>query len=193
MAAPTTRFRLIPQSTLASALDTAAKRIAAISGQQLVSTGVGNEVDFGIVDISSGAADSAVRTLLWDVTANGGNTQVDGFKLWASSLGFVQAATVVKLKGLCGADQVTPVNTQQYVANATPASYTFANMLEVEPGAQNVWPSDEGVSMDVSGGASDDAIMWAMHLAIAAGETTGTYKGTDANRELQFSFKFAYS
>jgi hypothetical protein len=32
-----------------------------------------------------------------------------------------------------------------------------------------------------------------MYAAIASGETTGTYKGTDADYELSFSFKYSYS
>ena len=192
MAEPTTRFRLIPNSTATTAVDTAAERLAAISGESVISTGVGNEANFGTIDISAGAANSSVLTMLWDVTADGGNTLVESFKLWMSSNGFDVAGSVCKLRPLSGADQTTPSNTANYVADATTASYTFADMPESEPGAQNVWPSDEGTSMALST-TSDDAIMWAMYLAIAAGETTGTYKGTDSGYELQFSFKYAYS
>lgn len=192
MAEPTARFRLIPQSTTVAAVDTAAERLASISGQSVVSTGAGNEADFGTVDISAGAADSGVLTLLWDITADGGNTLSDTFKLWLSSNGFDQAGSVIKVQPLSGADQVTPSNTENYIADATTASYTWADMVESEPGALNVWPSDEGTSMVLSTN-SDDAIMWAMYAAIAASETTGIYKGTDAGFELQFSFKYSYS
>jgi hypothetical protein len=192
MAEPTTRFRLIPQATAAADIDSEAERLAAISGQSTISTGVGNEADFGTIDISGGAANSGVLTMLWDVTADGGNTLVESFKLWMSSNGFDQAGSVCKLQPLSGADQASPSNTENYVADAVVASYTFADMPESEPGAQNVWPSDEGTSMALSA-TSDDAIMWAMYLAIASGETTGTYKGTDSGYELQFSFKYAYS
>jgi len=192
MAAPTTRFRLIPNTTAAAALDTAAERLAAVSGESVVSTGAGNEADFGTVDISGGAANSGVLHILWDVTADGGNTLVETFKLWCSSIGFAQAGSVVKVQPVSGADQVTPSDTENYVANATTASYTWATMVESEPGAQNVFPSDEGSSMALST-TSDDVVMWAMYLAIAADETTGTYSGTTAGYELQFSFKYAYS
>jgi hypothetical protein len=47
MAEPTTRFRLIPQNTAVAAVDTAAERLAAIAGESVVSTGGGNEADFG--------------------------------------------------------------------------------------------------------------------------------------------------
>lgn len=192
MAIPTTRFRLIPNNTATTAVDTAAERLAAITGESVVSTGAGNEADFGTVDISGGANDSSVLTLLWDVTADGGNTTVDTFKLWLSSNGFDQAGTVVKFAALSGADQGTPTNTQNYVQSATTASYTFVNMPESEPGSQNVYPSDEGTSMTLST-TSDDVIMWAMYVAVAAGETTGTYKGTDTGFEFQHSFRFSFS
>ena len=192
MAEPTTRFRLIPNNTPTGSVDTAAERLAAISGESTISTGVGNEADFGTIDISGGAADSDVLTMLWDVTADGGNTLVESFKLWMSSNGFDQAGSVCKLQALSGADQGSPSNTENYIVSATPASYTWGDMPESEPGSQNVWPSDEGTSMTLST-TSDDAIMWAMYLAIASGETTGTYKGTDSGYELQFSFKYAYS
>lgn len=193
MAEPTTRFRLVPQNTTVEALNTTAERLAAIAGQSIVSTGVGNEADFGIVDISAGVANSGVLTLLWDVTANGGNTLVDTFKLWLSSNGFDLAGSIAKLQPLSGGDQGAPSLTENYVADAVVASYTsWVTMPETQPGAINLWPTDEGASMALPA-ASDDVIMWAMYLIIADGETTGIYKGTDASMELQFSFKYSYS
>lgn len=192
MPAPTTQFRDIPLNTATTAVDTAAERLAAIAGQSVVSTGSGNELDFGTVDISGGAANSAVKTLLWDVTADGGNTTVETFKFWLSSNGFDQAGTVMKIQPISGADQVTPTLTENYVADAVIGSYTWATMDETEPGAQNVYPSDEGSSMALST-TSDDSIMIALYLAVAASETTGTYKGTDTGFEFQFSFKYSYS
>jgi len=191
MAEPTTRFRKIPLATTTAALDTAAERLAAIASEAVVSTASGNEADFGTVDISGGAANSGIQTILWDVTADGGNTKVETFKLWLSSNGFDQAGSVIKMQPLSGGDQASPSNTQNYVANAVVGSYTWATMPETEP-AQNVWPTDEGADMVLST-TSDDVVMWAMYAAIAASETTGTYKGTDAGYELQFSFKYSYS
>ncbi len=192
MATPTTRFREIPLTTVATAIDTAAERLAAISGESAISTGVGNELDFGTVNVSGGAADSLVKTMLWDVTADGGNTVVDTFLFWLSSNGFDQAGSVLKFIALSGADQGTPVNTENYVVNAITSTYTFVTAPESEPGAQNAYPSDEGSSMALST-TSDDVIMWAEYVAIAASETTGTYKGTDAGFEFQHSFKFSFS
>jgi hypothetical protein len=192
MAAPTTRFRTFSITIATTAVDTAAERLAAIAGESVVSTGAGNELDFGTVDISGGAANSAVKMLMWDVTADGGNTSVDTFKFWLSTNGFDQAASVARYRAISGADQAAPSNTENYIQNATTASYTFADLDESEPGAQNAYPSDEGSSMVLSTTA-DDTIMMALYLAIAAAETTGTYKGTDAGYELQMSFKYSYS
>lgn len=192
MAAPTIRFRTFPNSTATTALDTAAERLAAIASESTISTGVGNELDFGTVDISGGAADSGVKHLLIDWTADGGNTLVETFKIWLSSNGFDQAGTVVKDQPLSGADQGTPSSTENYVVNATTGSYTWATLEESEPGSQNAFPSDEGTSMALST-TSDDAILHAFYVAVAASETTGTYKGTDTGYEFQFSFKYSYS
>jgi len=195
MAEPTTRFRLIPQATAVADLNTPAKRLAAIAGESVVSTGIGNEADFGTIDISGGAENSSVLTILWDVTADGGNTLAETFKLWLSDNGFDQAASVIKVQPLSGADQGGAALTENYKANAGTGDYTFASMVEAEPGAINIWPTDEGTSivLDAVAPCGDDVIFWAMYAAIAAGETTGTYKGTDAGMELQFSFKYSYS
>ena len=192
MAEPTARFRLIPQATATTAVDTAAERLAAIGGQSVISTGAGNEADFGTIDISGGAANSGVLTMLWDITADGGNTTVEAFKLWMSSNGFDQAGSVCKYQPLSGGDNASPSLTENYVANGVVGSYTWATLDEAEPGSQNVFPTDEGTSMVLST-TSDDVVMFALYLAIAASETTGTYKGTTSGYELQFSFKYAYS
>ena len=192
MAAPTTRFRLIPNNTTVIAVDDATTRLAAIAGQAVKSTGAGNEADFGTVDISAGAANSGVLTLLWDVTADGGNTEASDFRLWVSTIDFTEVASVIKVQPLSGADQVAASTTANYITEATVASYTWATMAESLPGAQNVYPSDEGASMVLST-ASDDVVMWAMYAAIAASEVTGTYSGTTASYGLQFSFRYSYN
>ena len=192
MAEPTARFRTFPITVSVAELDTAGERLAAIAGQSVISTGAGNELDFGTVDISGGAANSLVKMLVWDITADGGNTLVENFLFWLSSNGFDQAGTVVKFQPISGDDQGTPSNTENYIVNAVVASYTWATLDESEPGAQNVYPTDEGSSMVLSTTA-DDVIMVAMYVVVADNETTGTYKGTDAGNEFQHSFKFAFS
>lgn len=146
MAAPTVRFRSIPISTAGTAIDTAAERIGVISGSAVLSTGAGNELDFGTVDISGGAANSAVKQLVIDYTADGGNTLVDTFKFWLSSNGWDQAGTVLKMRAVSGSDG-TPSSTEEYIANATTSSYTFSTAPESEPGSANLFPTDEGSSM----------------------------------------------
>lgn len=192
MAAPTARFRTFPITVAVAALDTAAERLAAIAGQSVISTGGGNELDFGTIDISGGSANSLVKMLVWDITADGGNTLAETFLFWMSSNGFDQAGTVLKYQAISGGDQGAPSNTENYIVNAVVGSYTWGTLDESEPGAQNVYPSDEGASMVLST-AADDVIMIALYAVIAASETTGTYKGTDTGYEFQYSFKFAYS
>ena len=192
MAIPTVRFREIPNNTPEISVDTAGERLSTISGEAVRSTGSGNEADFGVVDISEGAANSGVLTMLWDITADGGNTLVENFKLWLSSNGFDQAASVIKFIPLSGADQATPSDTENYIVDASVASYSFVDMPEAEPGAQNVYPSDEGSDMVLST-TSDDVVMWAMYAAIGDNETTGSYYGLKTDFELQFSFKYSYS
>ena len=192
MAAPTVRFRTFPITVSVAELDTAGERLAAIAGQSVISTGAGNELDFGTVDISAGAANSLVKMLVWDITADGGNTLVEDFLFWLSSNGFDQAGTVVKFQPISGDDQGTPSNTENYIINAVVGSYTWATLDESEPGAQNVYPTDEGSSMVLSTTA-DDVIMVALYVVVADNETTGTYKGTDAGNEFQYSFKYSYS
>jgi hypothetical protein len=130
--------------------------------------------------------------MLWDITADGGNTSVSDFKLWMSSNGFDQAGSICKMQPLSGGDNAAPSLTENYAANGVVGSYTWATLAESEPGSQNVYPTDEGSSMVLST-ASDDVVMFALYLAIAASETTGTYKGTTSGYELQFSFKYSYS
>ena len=192
MAEPTSRFRLIPNTTATTAVDTAAERKATITSQSVVSTGSGNEVDFGTVDISGGAANSGVKHVLWDITADGGNTSASDFRIWLSTSGFDQASTKVKYRAVSGADNGSPSNTANYVANATTSSYTFSDMATSLPGAQNAYPTNEASSMALST-TSADVVFWAMYLAIAAGETTGTYSGTTSNYGLQLSLRYTYS
>jgi len=192
MAEPTVRFRTFPISVTPEELDTAGERLAAIAGQSVISTGEGNELDFGTVDISEGAANSLVKMLVWDITADGGNTLVEDFLFWLSTNGFDQAGTIIKFQPISGDDQAAPSDTENYIVNAVVGSYTWATLDESEPGAQNVYPTDEGSSM-VLDTAADDVIMVALYMVVADNETTGTYKGTDSGYEFQFSFKFAYS
>jgi hypothetical protein len=193
MGTPTTRFRQIPRSTSATALNKASKRLAAISGETEISTGAGNELILGYADISDGDGASDVAVLLWDVTANGGNTIVKDFMIWLDSNGFDEADTLLKMCPLSGADQAAPVNTENYIANAVVSSFSWANMPEANPGAINLYPSDEGSSMSIAGGTSDDVIMVAIYAFVDESETNGIFKGLDAGNELRLNFEYTYS
>lgn len=201
MAAPTTQFRNIPISTAETDLNTKTKRTSAISGESSVSTGAGNEWDFGTVDISGGANQSAVKMLFWNITANGGNTTADNFKIWLSSSGFDQAGTTLYMSsfgdgstnsGLSFGDVGTNNDTQEYVANATLGTYNWTAFYESDPGALNVFCAEDDNSLDISTVPSD-VVAVAAYLNVADNETTGTYKGTDTGYEFQGSFKFDYS
>lgn len=192
MAAPTIRFRSIPIATAETAVDTAAERKGAIGGSSVISTGVGNELNMGDIDISAGAADGVVKMLLIDWTADGGNTLVENFKLWLSSEGFDQAGTITKFQPLSGADQVSPSLTENYIEDAVIGDYTWDTLPTSEPGAINIYPSDEGSSMALST-TSDDCMMVGLYIHVAASETTGTYKGTVSGYEYQGSIKYSYS
>jgi len=197
MAEPSTRFRTIPNSTDTTAINLKSERLANISGQAIVSTGDGNEADFGTVDISGGAANSAVVHVLWDVTADGGNATVETFKFWNNLEGFDIAGSKCRYQAVGGIDNTSPVNNENYVLNAVVGSYTWGDSPTSEPGAINLWPTTppsgtEDTSMALST-TSDDVIMWANYIAIAAGETPGTYKNEDAGFQLQFTLKYTYS
>lgn len=197
MAAPDTAVRVVPQDTAAAALDTAGKRTAIATGY-LVTTGAGNEADFGSIDISGGAANSGVLTALWKVTNAQGNTLVDNARLWlATAPGWDQAASVVKVQPLSGDDEAAPANTENYIVNGVVGNYTWATMDEGADPGQNMWScgtDDTQTSHDITTpGTTDDVYMWAWYCAIAASETLGTYQGVVSGLELQFSFKYEYS
>ena len=187
MAVPTTQFRSIPISTATTAIDANTERTAAVAGQSVLSTGVGNEWDFGTVDIASGAANSLVKMMFWNVTAYGGNTTVDTFIFYAAtSFGFDLTSDVkyAALRYQAGA------NGQLYVINATTATYTFSTTTEGSVPASNAYSGAGATSFTSS---TDDVVEIAAYVAVAASETTGTYKGTDSGFEFRFNFRYNYS
>ena len=198
MAAPTTVFTLIANTKTAAELDTEAERLTEAAAGAVKSTGDPNETDFGTVDISGGAANSGVLTMTWRCTVNGGNTTIDNAEIWLATNGFVQAGSVIKHQPLTGDDTSSVVNTESYIVNAVVGSYTWATMPESEQSTANLWVNDgstgEQTSIDITTPAtSDDAVMWATYAAIAASETTGTYRGLDSGYELRYNLKYEYS
>ena len=197
MGVPTNVMRQFPLATLETAVDTAGERLAAIGSESSVNLGsppaADSPLDFGTVDISGGNTYTDVANALWHVTADDGNTTVEGFKLWwlVADRGFTDAASLAFFETLSGADQGTPSTTENYVETAVYTDYTGNAMPTAEP-AQNLFPTDEGTSMALST-TSDDALMWAQWFIIDADETTGTYEAADSGYELRFSFEFAYS
>lgn len=189
MATPSTEFIAITMSDAATALDTSGERVA-YSGDGAVDDSGSNNLDFGTVDITSGAADSDVKAVLWRVTDDGGNTEVSNFRLWLSSNGFDDAATVLKF----ATAKLDP--TSEWVQNPTTASYSFSNLPESEP-AQNVLAADgSGTSLALDGdnGPSNDTTeAMILYIAVGASETLGAYSGATSGFELRFTFKFDFS
>lgn len=207
MAAPTTQFKSLAISLAATALDTVAERRTEFTAGTTISTGAGNEWNFGTIDISGGAADSLVKMAMWKVTVNGGNTLVDTFILWISTAagqpadqwGFAQGATTFKgmaLRYEAGA------NGAAYVANASTSSYSSWSasgaidpvQVATTPVSQNVYSATGTTSIDITTiDTSDDVVGWEGYLHVAAGETTGTYKGLDSGKEFRANYRYSYS
>lgn len=198
MAVPTSRFRSFPSTDAATAFDTEAERKGALTGDATITSGSppagGGAIDFGIIDISGGAANSAVINLRWDITADGGNTLAEDFRFWFPTAddGFDQAGTLLKEERLSGADQASASLTENYIQNAVVGSYSWQTAASSDPGSINAWPSDEGTSMVLST-TSDDVVAWALYHAIASGETTGTYEAATSGFEYRLTFQYSYS
>lgn len=182
MAAPTTEFNEILTSLADTALDSSAERLAI---DDVISTGAGNELDFGNVNISGGAANSAVKAMFWQVTAYGTNSQVENFRFWLSQNGWDQAGSVVKW------DHWQLDATSEWVQNPTTGDVGSTSLDETEP-SQNVYAPDASHTTYITSGANDTCEAIPMYVAVAASETAGTYKGTDSGFEFQFSFKYDY-
>lgn len=198
MAPPTTKFRQFPNDAAAeTATDSTVKRLAAITGDSPVSQSGGEEYDFGVIDISGGQADSLVYNLIFDVDNNQSNAEISDFRIWHSNNGFVQGATEFNFADLSNdLDTTSPVNTDSIIPSATPASYSgFPIPLPKSlPGAQNCHAADDAATIDISTlGTTDEAIMWAMYLDVAAAETPGTYLGTTSGFEAQHSLRYTFS
>lgn len=183
MAAPTTEFNHFNNVTLAVAdLDTNAERLAI---DDVISTGVGNEWDFGSVNISGGQSDSIVRCMAWQVSAWGGNTQVENFRFWLSTNGFDQAGTVVKY-----ASWKLDV-TSEWEQSKSPPLTGEVTLPETEP-SQNIYEGGDGSTTYITSGDNDTTEAAACYVAVDGSETVGVYKGTDAGFEFQYSFKYDY-
>jgi len=196
---PTTKFRNIPLATATTAVDTKSERAGVVSGESVVSTGGGNEWDFASVNISGGAANSAVRTIFWDVTYANGNDTVDNFKFWlpTATNGFEMASDML-FTTLSFDDVGTTTNVSDvYAANATVGSYNGWAVIPASEPSQNVYSAVDTTSIAITGvttsGEASEVVAIAAYFAIADEETTGTYRGTTSGYELQCAFKFDFS
>ena len=197
MAVPTYEMRQLLNNTPEESVNTPAERLAVITGDEAVALEAvptaDSPLDFGSVDISSGNTYTDVATAIWHISADGGNTTAEAFKLWfpVADRGFDDAASLAFFETLSGNDQGSPSTTENYVVDAVYTDYTGNAMPTTSP-AQNLFPTDEGTSMVLST-ASDDALLWAQWFIVDGDETTGTYEADDAGYELRFTFEFAYS
>lgn len=198
--APSTQFMQIPTSGATTTVDTPGERIAIVGTTLATNNGTTDTQitpwDFGTVDISAGAANSAVFNLIWTVTADNGNTTADNFRFWMSNDGFA-STTDLKYACLSGPEINTTTDSNidaVYVASATTGSYTYRTSNDEGEGEPtvNLAAADDTNSLSLSSG-STDGIHIAAYFAVVDEEKTGTYQGTTAGYELQCSLKFDFS
>lgn len=201
MPSPTSSFKKFLRTKATTDLDTKAERIGATVGWgsadfSTVDTGA-NPLDFGTVDISGGANNSLVFYLAWKPTAANGNTLADNFRLWDETgspdyWGFTQAGTNLKMAPM--KFESGGANGQLYVINAVTGTYSWGNINQAGAPSQNVYSGAGGTSVDLSSiGSTEDIVSAALYLAIATGETTGTYQGVTSGKEFRGSFRYDYS
>lgn len=192
---PTIHMLNVPNATASTALDTKTERATFVG--VTVSTGSGNEWDFGEVDISAGDANSGVRHLLARCTNANGNTVIDNFKFWLSNEGFTLAGSKQRFAAI-SVGVGSPSNTQAYTQNAVVGSYSWADTpTPSEPGGQNVFSAADGASISIAGitpaTEPSEVIIVAAYFIIKDEEVTGTYKGLDSGKELRGALKIDYS
>lgn len=187
MAAPTLEFIWIANSAVVEDLDTSGERLA-YTGSGAVDDS-GTPLDYGSVNIAGGAVNSEVRCLLVRVNSWEGNTVIENFRFFiddgSTHWGFDQGATEVKW----ATAKLDP--SSEWVQNPETDSYAYGNIPHSEP-AQNVYEAD-GSSASITSGDDDSTEAIITYVAVASGETTGTYQGVTAGYEFRYSFKFDYS
>ena len=198
MAKPTITMRQFDRSETDAAINSPANRKGALGSDATVGIDPPStsRLDFGIIDISGGAANSVVmNSRIW-FTADGGNTLVEDFELFllAAENGFTSASTYVYMteEGLASSTEGAGTYVQLYAVNAVVGSYSWTELNPTEQGARNLRPPDDGTSMVLST-TSDDAIMWANYIAVGSDELTGTYKDLDSGKEFRYSLTYSYS
>ena len=199
MAKPTIVMDQFPFDTLDAAVDSATKRKGVISGEATIDIDPfgTNRLDFGIIDISGGTADSIVTYQRLYFSADGGNTLVEDFELFllTADYGF-SAPTNVQIteEGLASSTEGAGVETQLFHALGSPVrgDYTWTTLWPTEQSARNLRPPNDGTSMVLST-TSDDAIMWASIISVDGSELTGTCKDADAGKEFRPSITSSYS
>ncbi len=201
MAAPIIEFRQFSLGVSDTAINTPLKRVGALTGDNVIDDGGGGgaELDFGIVDISSGAADSALIPARLLFTNNSGNTLVEDFELFllTADYGFTLANTDVNMtEDGIGSSADTNANTQLWDDTSPDiASYTWSELSPTETGTLNLRPAGtDGTSIDITTLATtDDGILWVNYIHVEILEETGTYKAADAGKQFRYSLTYSYS
>ena len=197
MAKPTMEIRQFAISETDAAIDSATKRKGALGTDSTIGFDLPdtNRLDFGIIDISGGTADSVVQNARLWFSGDGGNTLVEDFELFllTADYGFSGPTSVqMTEEGLASSTEGAGTFVQLYDVNAVRADYTWTTLNSTEQSARNLRPPDDGTSMALST-TSDDAIMWANIISVDGSELTGTYKDDDSGKEFRYSLRYSYS
>jgi hypothetical protein len=203
MAEPTIRLRGFAFDETDEAINSPAERLAALGSDYPVTAGTppgaGNELDFGIIDISGGAANSVVQNIRFDITLDQGNTLIEDLKLFllVADNGFSATTVFFTDGGLHSSLEDPNTNTSLYVFEADDTDYSgspgWLAVPATEPGSLNLYAPDDSTSLTLTGDAANDTIMWANYLAVGGGEVTGTYVADSSGKEFRYSITYSYS
>ena len=199
MPAPTTRFKAQANNIATTALDTASERktYQGANGTAVDNSG-SNPWDFGTVSIAGASSPvrSAVKHLMWDVSAWGANVAVSNFRAWFDSSpegwGFDNVGTQFKYAAL---RYETGANGAAYVQNADETSYgghaTWSVMAHQDAApTQNLYAGDGATGF---GSSDDDVVGFQALLEVDELETAGVYQGTTSGYEFQMSLRYDYN
>ena len=181
MGVPVSEFNQFPLMLAKTDLDSATERL---NINYPISTGDGNELDFGSVDITSGPGYSSVRAFAWQVTNFDGNSKVQNFRFWLSSNGLTGTGSKVCYD--------TWTLDTDWVQNAEPGDVGSTAVPSSEPETYNVLKATGGANWFIESTANDTTQAVALYVYADSDEPLGTYRGTDSGMELQFTFKYDY-
>jgi hypothetical protein len=182
MAAPQTQFKAIANNLATTAVDTAGERKTVAAAGTTVDNSGSNPWDFGTVSIAGASSPvrSALKHLMWHVTAWGSNIAVSNFRAWFDSSpegwGFDNVGTLFR---------VVPLKYQ------TGTNGTWATLPHQDaPPSRNLYAGDGDVGF---GSGDDDVVGMQALLEVDELETAGVYQGATAGYEFRLSVRFDYN